>query len=163
MAIHFSIDGQIDPVAAYAAVLSTYIAVAEFFKWRNKNAIKLTCNANMLFIPSHDKKKYVVANVVNKGETQTTITHFIGYYWPNHWNRLVHRKSKKAFIINSGNLPIVVQPGEQWMGQALQSQEIEDMALNRLLYIGVIHTMGKKEILKRIKIQKDTANSGSLP
>jgi hypothetical protein len=64
-----SFSGDIDLVATYAAVLSTLIAIWEFVKWKNRNAIKLTCNPNMLFMPSSDKKKYVIAKVINHGRS----------------------------------------------------------------------------------------------
>jgi hypothetical protein len=153
MYIQFSLNG-IDPIATYAAVLSTFIAVWEWLKWRSKHEIQLTCTPNMLFISAPDENKYIVAKVTNKGETQTTITHFLGYYWPSKWHRLFKRR-KESFIIHALNVPVIVQPGEQWMGQAIQNAEIEKKATEGILYIGVIHSMGKKEVMRRVKIEKN--------
>jgi hypothetical protein len=155
MTIAFSVNGSIDPIAMYAAVLSTVIAVWEFIKWRGRNAIKMMCTPNMLFFPSRDKQKYIVVKVINRGDRPTTITHMLGYHWKSRLERLLDRKKRKAnaFIVNSDNVPKVIQPGEEWMGQALQNSEIEKMASEGCLYMGVIHSMGNKEILRRVKIQ----------
>jgi hypothetical protein len=158
MDINFSIDGTIDPIAAYAAIVSTIIAVWEYLKWRKKNEVSLTCTPNMEFFPSNDKKTFIIANVTNKGETQTTVTHFMGYYWESWWDR-IFRKNRKAFIVNSPDIPKVIQPGEQWMGQAHQDANIEKMAREGLLYMGISHSMNKKEVLRRVKINKENKES----
>jgi len=41
------------------------------------------------------------------------------------------------------------------MGQVHQDKNMEKMAKEGLLYMGIVHSMGKKEILKRVKISKD--------
>lgn len=156
--MEISFSGEIDLVATYAAVLSTLIAIWEFIKWKNRNAIKLACNPNMLFIPSSDKKKYVIAKVINQGSTPTTVTHFLGYYWPSRFHK-IFRKDRQAFIVNCTTVPALVNPGEEWMGQAHQDENIEKMAREGLLYMGIMHSMGKKEILRRIKINKESENS----
>lgn len=149
MSLTLTINGQIDPVATYAAILSTAIAVWEFIKWRSRHSIRLRCNPNMLFIPSTDKKTYIIANVTNTGETATTITHLLMYYWPSVWHK-IFRRGRQSFIVNSPDVPKIVQPGEQWMGQAHQDENIERMAKDGVLFMGVIHSLGKKEIMQRI-------------
>jgi hypothetical protein len=155
MDIIFSMDGEVNLLALYAAVLSTFIAVWEILKWRARNAVLITCNSNMLFIPSPDDKKYIIVNVTNKGDTQTTITHFLGYYWPSRVDKILNR-NVRAFVVNSPDVPKIIQPGEQWMGQAHQDENMEKMAKEGLLYMGIIHSMGKKEILKRVKISENS-------
>jgi len=72
-------------------VLSTFIAVWEILKWRAKNAVSVQCTSNMVFIHSSDKKTYIIAKVVNRGDTQTTITHFLGYYWPSRVDKILKK------------------------------------------------------------------------
>ena len=107
----------------------------------------------MLFIPSKDKNKYIVANVTNKGQTATTITHFALYYWKNRFDKFFNQ-AQQSFIVNTDQVPQVIQPGEQWMAQVIQSEELVSMATEGCLYAVIIHSMGKKEILCRIKISK---------
>jgi hypothetical protein len=158
--LDFSFSGQIDVVAIYAAILSTLIAVWEFFKWRGRNAVEVRCNPNMLFVPSSDDKKYIIANVTNKGNHQTTITHFVGYYWKNRFDKFFN-KNREAFIVSCPDLPKVVHPGEQWMGQAHQTEELEKKAKEGFFYMGIIHSMGNKDILKRIIIEDKTPHKGA--
>lgn len=158
MEINFSADGSIDPVALYAALLSTTIAIWEYVKWRGRNYLDVRCNANMLFIPSTNKKKYIVANATNKGQTATTITHLGLYYWENRFKR-IFRRPKLTFMVNTDTVPKVINPGEQWMGQGEQTTEVEKMALEGLLYAVVFHSMGKKGILRRIRISKESERS----
>lgn len=153
MNVDFSFSGQVDIVASYAAILSTLIAVWEFIKWLKKNEVLVTCVPNMIFMPSPDKNTYVNITVTNKGNTQTTITHCVMFCWENKWDKFFN-KNKKSFIVNEKSLPRIIQPGEQWMGQAIQDEDLEDMAQSGLLYMGIIHSMGRKEILNRIKITK---------
>ncbi len=154
MDIGFSVSGQLDFVALYAAMLSTLIAIWEFMKWLKKNEVTVKCAPNMVFMPSSDDKTYVNITVTNKGNTQTTITHCLMYYWNNRIDKILNR-NMQSFIINEHSIPKVIQPGEQWMGQAIQNEKIETMAKNGFLYMGIIHSMNKKEIMNRIKINKD--------
>jgi len=160
MNLDFSLSGNLDPVALYAAILSTMIAIWEYTKWRARNCIEVKCNANMLFIPSPDKNKYIVANVTNKGQTATTITHFALYYWKNGFDKFFNR-ARQSFIVNTDQVPKVVQPGEQWMAQAIQNEELERMASEGCLYAVIIHSMGKKEVMKRIEIAKEAKMTSS--
>lgn len=157
MELNFTFDGSIDLVALYAAILSTIIAVWELIKWRARNRVEVRCNPNMIFMPSTDKKKYVVTNVINKGEFPTTITHLLMFYWKNRADKVFNR-NRQSFIVNSDQVPKILNPGEQWMGQALQDDNVEKMASEGLLYFGIVHTMGKKEILRRVKIDNKTAS-----
>lgn len=154
MAISCAADSGLDLIALYAAVLSTAIAVWEYIKWRNRHSLKVICNANMIFLPSSDTRKYVAVNATNMGDTPTTITHLALYYWREGRSRFFKRE-RKSFIVPTNQVPKVVSPGEQWMAQFEQTPEIEKMAKEGSLYVVVIHSLGKKEILSRITIAKD--------
>lgn len=115
----------------------------------------------MLFFPSKDKQKYVIVKVINRGDRPTTITHLVGFCWKSRWDVIFDRKKKKAsaFVVNSDNIPRVVQPGEEWMGQTIQNEELERMASQEFLYLGVIHSMANKEILQRVRIRASVINT----
>lgn len=160
MELNFSFGGTIDPVALYAAILSTIIAVWEIIKWRARNRIEVRCNANMIHFPAANDNTYIVTTVVNKGEFPTTLTHLVMFYWENRIDR-IFKKPAKTMLVNTDQVPKVVNPGEQWMGQALQDDKVEKMASEGYLYSGIIHTMGKKEILRRVKIIKKQTKEAS--
>ena len=157
MYINFSLNHTVDPIAAYAAVLSTATVIWEIIKWQFRNNVDILCSANMLFVPSRNHRKYVAVIATNKGSTPTTITHFIMYYWDNKFNKIFNIK-RKSFFINSDKVPKTISSGEQWQAQTEQTVEIEKMAKEGYLSIGIIHSMGKKEVLKRIKINSPKTN-----
>jgi len=142
---------KIDPVALYAATLSTLIAIWEVKKWYSRVRIQVTCSANMKIIQSADKRTYISINATNRGQTPTTITHAIMKCWPSKWNK-IRNKNCQSYIINCENIPQKINPGETWAGLAIQDDEIEKMASNAILYCGIVHSMNDKETLKRVII-----------
>ena len=149
--MELSVSGEIDFIAFYAAILSTFIAIWEFYKWKNRHAIKLICTPNMLIVPSSDNKKYIVAKAINRGSAPTTVTHYLAYYWPSKIDKILNR-NKESFLINCTTVPRLVNPGEEWMGQAHQDENLENMARRGVLYMGIMHSMSAKEVLQRVKI-----------
>lgn len=151
-------EGKIDLVAVYAALLSTAITIWEFIKWRHRNRIDLHCTPNMIIVPSSNPgQKYINFVVTNKGDKPTTLTHVLGYYWPTWFDKL-RNNERKAFIVKCDKVPCIVNPGERWSYQAIQDKYIEKLAQDGLLYLGVSHSMAKKEVLRRIFIEKKGKN-----
>lgn len=151
MEFNFTIDGSLDPVAAYAAILSTFIAIWEFLRWQSRNAVSFTCHPNMILVPSSEKKTYIVAELINKGQTQTIITNLGLYHWDK-WHHRFFRKKWKNFIVKQDSIPSTVQPGAIWKGMFIQDQEIERMASEGYFYVVVFHSMAKDGVKKRVKI-----------
>lgn len=154
MNVDFLITGEIDIVALYAALLSSMIAIWEVIKWRGRNAVHVSCKVNMQLIPSVDNQTYVVVTVINRGDRQTTITHFFGYYWDS-WLDKIFNRNRKAFFINNHEIPKVIVPGEQWIGQVNQN-EIEELASKGRMYIGICHSLSEKDLLVRVDLKNDT-------
>lgn len=155
MDIIFSMDGEVNLLALYAAVLSTFIAVWEILKWHARNSVSIKCKPNMVFVPSSDDKKKIITNVTNRGDRPTTITNYLAYYWPSRVDK-VFKRNMKSFIIKSDNIPMIIQPGEQWVGLSNQDEKMEKMAKEGLLYMGITHSMSEKVILKRVKVSEDS-------
>ena len=161
MYLNFSIGGSIDIVALYAAILSTAIAIWEWIKWQSRHTVSLSCHPNMEFYPSDNEQAYVIATVVNKGVTQIIVTHFFLYFWKNRIDYVLKR-NKRIMHINGtipgtfyGTVPSPLQPGEIWRGQCIQNTELERMAREGFLYMGICHSMSSKEILKRVRINSE--------
>jgi hypothetical protein len=77
-----------------------------------RNRIEVKCNPNMIHIPSTDKNKYVVINVVNKGEFSKTLTNFVMFYLENKIDKILKRK-RQSLIVNTDQVPKIVNHGEQ--------------------------------------------------
>jgi hypothetical protein len=160
-----SLSYNFDPLASYAAILSTIIAIWEFIKWRSRNEIEVLFCSDMVFVPPKDKNNltYIVANVTNKGQTATTITHFALYYWKNKIDKFFKKNGKIVKNIPTNNSPNLIEPGQQWIGEAIQTKELEHMACEGCLYGVIVHSMGKKQIMKRIKTRPPKLNPASSP
>ena len=115
MGVDFTINGSLDLVAVYAAVLSTIILIWEIVKWKSRNSVDVNCCMNMILIPRGNDEKYIRVEAVNKGQTKTVIKS-VGFYY---WDKCHHRFSKKKwknFIARQDELPLVLEPGEKPAG-----------------------------------------------
>ncbi|MGB8428776.1 MAG: hypothetical protein WCE72_03065 [Pseudolabrys sp.] len=146
---------QLDPVAIYAAIVSTVVLIWQIFVWRRvRPRLKVSASANMITASSVDKDTYVVANVRNVGTQRTTITHVVMYAYPN-WRDRWHSKPSDTFVIKHGlpagyPLPHVIEAGRTFMSMIRQNEQVEKLSRERLLFVGVIHSFRTRPILARV-------------
>ena len=139
---------KIDPIAIYAAVLSTIVFIWNVFVWwRTGPRLKVSASSNMkMFGPgARDNSTYIVANVSNVGTQQTTITHVIGFAYRNRWDR-IRNKPAEAFVVNDA-MPAYPIP---YVLMALQTEKVEKLSRNGLLYVGIIHSFRHLPLLARV-------------
>jgi hypothetical protein len=90
---------KIDPIAIYAAVLSTIVFIWNVFVWWGTGPLlKVSASSNMkMFGPgARDNSSYLLANVGNVGTQQTTITHVIGFAYRNRWDRVRNKPAEAS-------------------------------------------------------------------
>jgi hypothetical protein len=150
-----------DWIAIYAAFVSTATAIEQLIRWRTRHSVKLSCRPNMVIVSSNTiSQKHINFSVINRGETSIKITQVLGCVWDTHCSRLRDRFSKekrgKYFIFNidPNKINKVINPGETWEYIAPQTEELEEWASKRCLYLGISHSMSDQHILKHIKIRK---------
>ncbi len=101
-----------------------------------------------------DDQTYIAINATNVGNRATTILTVGMYRFDNWWKRLL-RRSKYAWIINTappGNVtPHVLEPGHWFMTLGLQDEEIIKATNEKLVYVAIGHSMGKREVLVRVR------------
>jgi hypothetical protein len=101
-----------------------------------------------------DDNDYIVVNARNTGNRPTTIQGVGMQAFANHWKRF-RRKSEMSWVINTtppGNVvPHVLEPGRNFMALELQSDEVKKHSREKLMYMMVWHSMGKREILVRLR------------
>jgi hypothetical protein len=147
---------KFDPVAVYAAIVSTVVLCWQIFVWfRAGPRLKISASPNMKTMPSSDKTTYVVANVRNVGTQQTTITHVIIHAYRNWWHRL-RNKPSDTFIVNhrlpaAYPLPHVIVAGRTFMSMIVQDEQVEKLSRERLLFVGIIHSFRERPILARVR------------
>jgi hypothetical protein len=153
--IQFSND--LNPLAAYSAVVSTGVATWQVFTYfRERPRVRLRIGTNMKLVGhGHiDPKSYVNFHVTNIGGADTTITH-VGYYAFDSWWSQWRRKAKTSFFVVTGPpgqaVPYVLEPGKHFSALSIQTDELVELSKTQRLCGAISHTMGK-EILARIKL-----------
>lgn len=114
---------------------------------------------NMIVIgdPVREGKKYISAEATNIGDRPSTITNLVLQYYETYLSMLRHKPSQSVIVTNpntSQPLPYVLHPGSVWRGLALQSSEVEALAMKGYLVCGLCHSHSDKEIDKRIVIKE---------
>ena len=140
-------DLSIMGIAAYAAVVSTFVLGWDAYKWLAAGArVDMSASLNMKMSGGiePDLKTYVSVTAYNVGDRPTTITNLGGMYFDSWWRAYVSkRKPKMAFIISQPSqaqrIPYRFDVGDQWMGLADQTDDILKMADEGYLFF-MIHT-----------------------
>jgi len=153
MDLAFNLSGQLDPVAAYAAVVATVVLLWDIVKWRQSGMrLKARVNVNMMTVGMGpmDRNKYIVVNVDNVGGKPTTI-HGLYFHGYRNWIDKLRHKPRSSAFINSGlqnNYPIPynINVGMNFMGSALQDSEVEKWSRDNLLFLEI--AFGPQKSLK---------------
>jgi hypothetical protein len=149
-------------IAAYAAVVSTFVFGWDAYKWLASGAkIDMSVSINMKIIGEvePDSKTYVSVTAYNVGDRPTTITNLGGMYFDTWWNAYVtKRQPKTAFIISQPSqaqrIPYRFDVGDQWMGLADQTGDILEMADKGYLFFILYTAQSGRGHRVRVKSQK---------
>ncbi|WP_018416350.1 hypothetical protein [Teredinibacter turnerae] len=129
-------------IAAYAAIISTFVLGWDAYKWIASGAkLNVSVTMDMIIIGglSEDKNTYISVLSQNVGDRPTTITNLGGMYYKSWWNAYLRRgKPDVAFIINSPSenqrIPYRFEVGDQWMGMAEQTEGLSKKAREGYLF-----------------------------
>lgn len=151
-------------VAWWGAIVATLVFLWDIYKWVKSGAsVVVSAQPDMQtfggLTQNLEGTNYVVVEAINKGNKKTTITHSVAYYYSSFIGRLLKKRTKTFFVANTGlaqPLPYVLEPGERWLGIMQQNEDLEDMAKQGYLYCGIIHSLKKKAVLQRVRIERDT-------
>lgn len=148
-------------IAIYGAVVATMVFGWDVLKWLATGPrLKVSVTAGMVEVEGHSVRpgRRVVCIVVNRGDMATTITHLAGYRYSKPWHRHVPWIRREEFFIKgplgSQPLPYVLQPGQQWMGLANQTDAMLDQIRTGALFLGVEHSHSDTGIYKRVRAPK---------
>ncbi|MGW8466562.1 hypothetical protein [Pseudomonas sp. CLCA07] len=155
-------------IAAYAAVVSTFVLGWDAYKWLASGAkIDLSASAGMKIFggPITDPKTYISITAWNVGDQPTTITNLGGMYFDSWWRAyVIRRKASEAFIVTqpsqSQRLPYRFEVGDQWIGLADQTDDIVEKARGGYLFFILYTAKGGRGRRVRVKVRKNkTAES----
>src|SRR4051812_13022935 len=138
--IFFQFRSELDPVAVYAAVVSTLTAALGLFQLL-RSGPRLTGNASgdMKLYPDPSNGLYVNATINNRGTRRTTLTS-VGYRtYSSQWDKF-RGKTKQNFFIPTPlhvTLPKIIDAGETVVIGANQTSELFDLSKTSLLFFCV--------------------------
>ena len=155
-------------VAAYAAIVATAAMALEVRRWVETGPrlkINIMPKAETFNMPGTEGKVYLVANVTNRGNAPTTITHFAMCDYGSWLGRILSKPTWVGIVANpqppgtTSTIPKTLQPGEIWSGMALYDDEDE---LKGRIKTGWLHVMiyashADKPILKRVHVPPQPA------
>lgn len=122
-------------IAAYAAVVATFVLGWDAYKWLNQGPkVRITAQTGMkLMGGGHiDLKTYVSVTAVNYGDRATTITN-MGFLYYKTWFKAYMRRNRadRAFIVTTPSqvqvIPHRFEAGAQWIGMADQDEDVDRM------------------------------------
>lgn len=148
-------------IAAYAAIISTFVLGWDAYKWLASGAkIDLTISHGMqLFGGSvEDKNRYISLTANNVGDRPTTITNMGGMYFDSWWRAYVtRRKPKQAFVVTEPSqaqrIPYRFDIGGQWIGMVEQTEETIKHAKNGYLFLILYTSDGGRGRRIRLKVK----------
>ena len=152
-------------IAAYAAVISTFVLGWDAYKWLASGAkIDLSVSTGMKILggPVPDSKTYLSITAWNVGDQPTTITNLGGMYFDSWWRAYVtRRKASEAFIITEPSqaqrIPYRFEVGDQWIGLADQNEDIVQKAKDGYLFLILYTARGGRGHRVRVKFREKEA------
>jgi hypothetical protein len=155
-------------IAAYAAVISTFVLGWDAYKWLASGAkIDLSASTGMKTFggPISDTKTYISITARNVGDQPTTITNLGGMYFDSWWRAYVTRRMpSEAFVVNQPSqaqrIPYRFEVGDQWIGLADQTDDIVQKARDGYLFFILYTAKGGRGHRVRVKVrEKKSAQS----
>jgi len=151
-------------IAAYAAVVSTFVLGWDAYKWLASGAkIDISASLDMKVIGGvgPDNKTYVSVTAYNVGDRPTTVTNLGGMYFDSWWRAYItKRKPKMAFIISQPSqaqpIPYRFEVGDQWMGLADQTEDVLNMAKEGYLFFILYTAQSGRGHRVRVKPYKNS-------
>lgn len=146
-------------IAAYAAVVATFVLGWDAYKWLNEGpdvCIDATTGMKIMGDPVPDPKTYISVVAVNKGDRATTITNLGFLYYKSWCKAYLHRKRVDAAYIIPGpsqaqQLPYRFEAGDQWIGMCDQDEDVDKMIQEGYLFVVLYCSTSGKGIRHRLK------------
>jgi hypothetical protein len=137
-------------VAAYAAVISTFVLGWDAYKWLASGAkIDLKASPNMKIIGGLvlDHSTYISITAWNIGDQPTTISNLGMIYYESWFQAYIKpKKPKESFIVKEPSqtqrIPFRFEVGDQWVGLVIQTDDVNEKINIGYLFL-VLYTAGR--------------------
>jgi hypothetical protein len=149
-------------IAAYAALVSTFILGWDAYKWLAagpKIALRASMHMKLVGGGAVDPKTYISVIASNIGDQPTTITNLGGMYFKSWWGAYIRRRRfDEGFIVNQPSqaqpIPYRFEVGDQWMGLMGQTEEIITKARDGYLFLVLYTARGGRGTRVRVRWQE---------
>jgi hypothetical protein len=156
-------------IAAYAAVVSTFVLGWDAYKWLASGArVEMTASTGMKQIGGvvPDQKTYISITAYNVGDQPTTITNLGGMHFETWWRAFINRrKPSLAFVVSQPSqaqrIPYRFDVGDQWIGLLEQTDELVEKASKGYLFLILYTSRGGRGHRVRIRVREDVRLPGS--
>lgn len=139
-----------DIAAWLGAIAGSLALLLEYIKWLRSGArLTVSANPNMLPLEStrnRSAEPHMVVWVRNTGDAPTTLTAIAFEHYPNHFWRMMRRRSTAGIILRPDPepLPKVLAPGEQWTTVVRPAPQIDAARSVGVLVGSIWHSMTPK-------------------
>lgn len=124
--------------AWWGATVATLVLMWDVFKWRNdgpKLGIRLSPNMKVFGDPLREDKTWITVTVSNNGSRATTIKSIGMEYYTGAIAKLRNKVDQAAIFPRTNDehpLPVVLYPGQEWIGLVPQYRDDEDLNIEKL-------------------------------
>jgi hypothetical protein len=141
--IAFQFKTDLDPIAVYAAIVSTSGFIFAFVQWlRTGPRLAGHAAGNMKIMPDPTNRTYLNMTIYNRGTRRTKITTICLKTYPSRWARL-RRKADWAAVIPLPlhvTLPALLEPGDYLIAGTPQEQELVEKSRKSTLVVEAYYT-----------------------
>jgi hypothetical protein len=165
-------------VSGGSLVIASSVLLLEVRRWFEegpKPIVSLMADAKTFggISMGEDDNTYIAANVTNRGNAPTSITHMVilNYpTWGSRWLpwrllRLLKWRQKQFFIVSTGipgPIPYHLEQGRQWVGMAKYTDDLEAMIAAGHLYIGIIASHRGRTHYRRVPRPRKLSGAKAL-
>ncbi len=151
-----------DWLAIIGALTGCLALVWDIIKWASSGAkLKLKVLPNIIIFgglgDASQNKSNVSVEVVNRGDKKTTITHLCMTHYKSPIKAFFRRPPDLNFTVPDpgySKLPYLLDVGDRWIGFISQSGDIEKLASDGYLYVGIYHSASNRFIRQRLLIKR---------
>ena len=149
-------------VAAYAAIVATGALALEVRRWFESGPrlnIQVMPEMKTFNMPGTEDNTYLIADVANRGNSPTTITHFAMRDFGSWFGRLRSKAKWSGIVVRpypagaAPNIPAKLEPGERWSGMALHNDELRSAIDAGWLYVLIYASHSDKPIMQRVRVR----------
>lgn len=141
----------------YSAAVATAVAAWQVFTYVRSGArlrLQVATSRERSASIYDDNRLYVDVDVVNIGKAPTTIQATFVLAYDGWWN-FARGKTAHQSVVDDGpfgnETPYELAPGSAFRAAIIQSDDLVRLSNERLLFIGIKHTMKGRIAIKRIR------------